>query len=78
MIQGIHKGIEIEVEPHQFQHGWKADFTLVTHPDRTKTLFRREDDFPTMDLAVTAAMTAARAKIDQQTARRDTEIHLVG
>ncbi len=66
MIESIHKGIEIEVEPHQFEHGWKADFTLITHPDRTKTLHRREDEFPTMESAVSAAMHEARITIDRE------------
>ena|ERR1035438_5184588 len=50
MIEAIHKGVEIELEVHQFQPGWKCDCTLIKHPERTKTLSSRgrrvRDDGP--------------------------------
>jgi hypothetical protein len=39
MIQEFHKGVEIELEIHQMQHGlWKCDYTLITHPERTQSI----------------------------------------
>jgi hypothetical protein len=38
MIQEFHKGVEIELEIHQLVQGlWKCDYTLIMHPERTKT-----------------------------------------
>lgn len=65
MIQAIHKGVEIEMEVHQFEHGWKCDYTLIKHPERTKTIYRGEEEFPTEDLAVESALQKAREAIDR-------------
>jgi hypothetical protein len=66
MIQEFHRGIEIELEIHQLSHGlWKCDYTLVTHPERTKTIHHGEEEFPTMDLAKEYALQAARDAIDR-------------
>jgi hypothetical protein len=65
MIQAIHQGVEIELEAHQFQHGWKCDYTLIRHPQRTRTFHRGEDEFPTEDLAVESALQKARGEIDR-------------
>lgn len=64
MIQATHKGIEIEMEPHQFEHGWKCDYTLIKHPERTKTIHHGDEEFPTEDLAVESALQKAREAID--------------
>lgn len=64
MIESIYKGIEIELEMHQFQHGWKCDYTLIKHPERTKTVHLADEEFATMDLARESALHAARAAID--------------
>jgi hypothetical protein len=66
MIQAIHKGVEIELESHQEPHGmWKCDYTLVRHPERTRTIHRGEAEFPTKDLADERALQEARALIDR-------------
>ena len=65
MIQAIYKGLEIEMEPHQFQHGWKCDYTLIKHPEGTKTIHRGDEEFPTEDLAVESALQKAHDAIDR-------------
>jgi hypothetical protein len=66
LIQGSYKGIEIEMELHQLEHGgWRCDYTLIKHPERIKTFHRGNDDFPTMELAREYALHDARAAIDQ-------------
>jgi len=46
MIQAIYKGVEIEMELHQQAHFyWKCDYTLITHPERTRTVHRGEKEF---------------------------------
>jgi hypothetical protein len=68
MIQAIHKGVEIELESRQQPHGlWKCDYTLITHPDRTRTMHRGTAEFPTKDLADEQALQEARAAIDRLT-----------
>jgi hypothetical protein len=73
MIQAIYKGIEIEMELHQQAHFyWKCDYTLITHPDRTKTVHRGEKEFATMDLAKENALKEACEAIDRiMESRRD-------
>ena len=67
MIQATYKGIEIEMEMHQQMHGgWKCDYTLITHPDRTRALHQGDKAFPTMDLARDAALQEARDAIDRR------------
>lgn len=69
MIQEFHKGVEIELELHQLEHDmWKCDYTLITHPERTRTIHRGDRDFPTMDLAKEFALQEARKEIDRITA----------
>jgi hypothetical protein len=66
MIQSAYKGVEIELELHQQTHdSWKCDYTLITHPGRTRTLHQGEKAFPTMDLARDAALREAHDAIDQ-------------
>jgi hypothetical protein len=65
MIQAIHKGVEIEMEVHQFEHGWKCDYALIKHPERTETIHLGDQEFPTMDLAVESALQKAREAIDR-------------
>jgi hypothetical protein len=65
MIQAIHRGVEIELEVHQFQHGWKCDYTLIRHPERTRTLHLGNEEFTTEDLAVESALQEAREAIDR-------------
>jgi hypothetical protein len=65
VIQAIHKGVEIEMELHQEAHGWKCDYTLIKHPERTTTIHHGDEEFPTMDLAREYALHEARAAIDQ-------------
>jgi hypothetical protein len=76
MIQAIHKGVEIELEIHELPHGlWKCDYTLITHPERTKTLHRGDKKFATMDLANEYALREAREEIDRDTkGQPETEI----
>jgi hypothetical protein len=65
MIQAIYKGVEIEMELHQQTHGlWKCDYTLIKHPEETRTLRRGDKAFPTMDLAREYALQEAREAID--------------
>jgi hypothetical protein len=67
MIQSIHRGVEIELESHQLPHGmWKCDYTLITHPDRTRTIHRGTAEFPTKDLADEHALQEARETIDRE------------
>jgi hypothetical protein len=65
VIESVHKGVEIELELHQFQHGWKCDFTLIKHPEGTKTVHLGDEEFATMELARESALQAARAAIDR-------------
>ena len=65
MIQAIHEGVEIEMEVHQFEHGWKCDYTLIKHPERTKTVHVGDKEFSTEDLAVESALQRARDAIDR-------------
>lgn len=66
MIQAIHKGVEIELEGHQLPHGlWRCDYTLITHPERTRSFYRGEAEFPTKDLADKRAFQDAREAIDR-------------
>ncbi len=65
MIQEFHKGVEIELEIHQLVQGfWKCDYTLIMHPERTKTIHPGDREFPTMDLAKEYALQEARKAID--------------
>jgi hypothetical protein len=74
MIQAIHKGVEIELESHQLPHGlWKCDYTLITHPERTRTIHRGVAEFPTKDLADENALQEARDAIDRDTKRQPEE-----
>jgi hypothetical protein len=65
MIQATYKGIEIEMELHQFAHGWKCDYTLIKHPQHTQTIHHGDEEFLTMDLAVESALKEAREAIDR-------------
>jgi hypothetical protein len=66
MIQAVYKGVEIELELHQQPHFcWKCDYTLITHPERTQTIHRGDQEFPTMDLAKEHALQAACDAIDR-------------
>jgi hypothetical protein len=65
MIEAIHKGVEIELEVHQFQHGWKCDYTSIKHPERTKTFHLGDEEFATMEWARESAMQKARDAIDR-------------
>ena len=68
MIQAIHKGVEIELESHQLPRGlWRCDYTLITHPERTRTIHRGDREFPTKDLADQHALQEARDAIDRNT-----------
>lgn len=76
MIQAIHKGVEIELESHQEAHGrWKCDYTLITHPDgtRTRMTYPGKVEFPTKDLADEHALQEAREAIDRDTKGRPEE-----
>ena len=77
MIQAIYRGVEIEMELHQLAHlFWRCDYTLITHPERTKTTHLGETGFPTMDLAKEHALQEARGAIDRQlaaSANRDSQ-----
>jgi len=67
MIQSIHKGIEIEMEAHQLPHGmWRCDYTLIKHPERTRTFHHGDEEFATMDLAYERTLQAARDAIDKE------------
>jgi hypothetical protein len=66
MIQATHKGIEIELELHQLEHGyWKCDDTIIRHPERIMTIQHGNEEFPSMDLARESALRRARAAIDE-------------
>jgi hypothetical protein len=66
VIQGSYKGIEIEMELHQLEHGgWRCDYTLIRHPEPTETIHHGDQGFPTMDLAREYALHDARVAIDQ-------------
>lgn len=66
MIQAIHKGVEIEMEVHQFPHGgWKCDYTLIKHPVGTQTIHHGDEEYPTEDLAKEHALQKARDAIDR-------------
>ncbi len=66
MIQGSYKGIEIEMELHELEHGgWRCDYTLIKHPERTETIHHGDQGFPTMDLAREYALHDARVAIDR-------------
>ena len=68
MIQAIHNGVEIELVSHQQpQDRWKCDYTLITHPDRTRTTHRGAVEYRTKDLADEHALQEARAAIDRDT-----------
>jgi hypothetical protein len=68
MIQAIHKGVEIELEIHQLPQGrWKCDYTLITHPERTKTIHHGDVEFTSEDLAKENALQEARDAIDADT-----------
>jgi hypothetical protein len=66
MIQAIYKGIEIEMEMHQQAHDeWKCDYTLIKHPDGTKTLHHEDRKFAALELAREYALKEARDAIDR-------------
>ena len=66
MIQEFHKGVEIELEIHQSpQDLWRCDYTLITHPERPKTIHHGGEEFFTMDLAKEYALQQARDAIDR-------------
>ncbi len=66
MIQAIYKGIEIEMEMHQQAHEeWKCDYTVIKHPDGTKTRHHGDKKFQTMELAREYALQEARDAIDR-------------
>ncbi len=68
MIQAIYKGIEIEMELHQFTHGnWKCDYTLIKHPEHTEKIHHGDKEFPSMELAREYALQEARNAIDKAT-----------
>jgi hypothetical protein len=65
VIQAIYKGIEIEMEMHQQAHEeWKCEYTLIKHPEGTKTLHHGGKKFPTMDMAREYALREAHVEID--------------
>lgn len=67
MIQFVYKGVEIELELHQQTHEtWKCDYTLITHPGRTREFHPGDKAFPTMDSARDTALQEARDVIDQR------------
>jgi hypothetical protein len=66
MIQAIYKGIEIEMEMHQQAHEyWKCDYTLIKHPELTKTPHHGDKEFPTMERAREYALQEAHEAIDR-------------
>jgi hypothetical protein len=66
VIQEFHRGVEIELEIHQAPHGlWRCDYTLIRHPERTKTIHQGDEKFTSMDLAKEYALQAARDAIDR-------------
>jgi hypothetical protein len=71
MIQAIYRDIEIEMELQQQAHEhWKCDYTLIKHPERTKTFHHGDKEFPTMDLAREYALQEARDAIDTMLGER--------
>ena len=67
MIQAIYKGVEIEMEMHQqAREEWKCDYTLIKHPEGTKTLHHGDKKFQAMELAREYALQEARNAIDQK------------
>jgi len=68
VIQVTHRGVEIELESHHLPHGfWNCDYTLIAHPERTRTMHRGDTEYPTKDLADENALRGARASIDRHT-----------
>jgi len=66
MVQASYKGIEIEMELHELEHGgWRCDYTLIKPPERTETIHHGDEGFPTMELARENALHDARAAIDR-------------
>ena len=66
MIQATYKGIEIEMDLHQYTHGyWSCDYTLIKHPERTVTINHGAKEFPSMELAREYALQQARDTIDR-------------
>ena len=65
-IQAIYKGIEIEMEVHQFPHGrWKCDYTLIKHPTGTQTIHHGGEEYATEDLAKEHALQDASDALDR-------------
>jgi hypothetical protein len=65
VIQGIYRGVEIEIEMYQLmQGGWRCDYTLIKHRERTKTIYHGDREFRTMELAREYALDGARIAID--------------
>jgi hypothetical protein len=65
VIQAIHKGAEIELEIHQLPQGrWKCDYTLTKHPERTKMIHHRGEEFTSEDMAEEHGLQEARDAID--------------
>jgi hypothetical protein len=74
MIQAIHKGVEIELQIHELAHGlWKCDYTLITHPERTRKFHPGSREFLSEDLAKETALQEARDAIDRDTAGQPEE-----
>jgi hypothetical protein len=66
MVQASYKGVEIEMELHELEHGgWRCDYTLIKHPEHTKTIHHGDEGFPTMELAREHALHDARVAIDR-------------
>ena len=66
VIQAIHKGVEIEMEVHQYPLGsWKCDYILIRHPTGTQTIHQRDKEFLTEDLAKEHALQQACNAIDR-------------
>jgi hypothetical protein len=65
-MQATYKGIEIEMDLHQYTHGnWRCDYTLIKHPERTVTMKHEAQEFPSMELAREFALRDAHAAIDR-------------
>jgi len=64
-IQATYKGVEIEMEVHQFHHGWTCDYTLIKHPAGTQAIHHGDEEFATEDLAKEHALREARDAIDR-------------
>lgn len=68
MIQEFHKGVEIELEIHQLGQGlWTCHYTLIMHPERTKSIHHGDGEFPSKDLAKEYILQEARDAIDRNT-----------